>query len=388
MRMNMKQLAMDLPGMKRHAMKGAAVAIAFCISITAAQAGGFSNPNMSASGLGVANAVVAGADDVSAAAYNPAGIAWQDGIQAMLGVDLQYRNNSVKLASGVGSNSGGAGNPSHLYASWMPHEGSVGISLAYNTPYELDNDWVLAFPASIGRSKLKINRLSLDAIYALNSSLAVSGGIDWYLSSVDITTPGQGFSARDSTSFGGHISMKWKPAPMWSVGALARLGSNIDFSGGTAQALSVKLPDELTVGVSYDVADAVRIELDAAWSRWSRLKDLNVMSGATVLQSHPLSMSDSLTAMLGVTWFWRENSQFRFGYAYDQEANKSAAFNPVVADQTGHKASLGAGGDMFGFHADLAYAYTFYPKRTVTGIYAGTYRDRRHSLALSVSKRF
>ncbi|MCF7821186.1 MAG: outer membrane protein transport protein [Mariprofundaceae bacterium] len=369
-------------------MKGFFTAIACCIGMTAAHAGGFSNPNMSASALGVANAVVASADDVSAAAYNPAGIAWQDGIQAMLGVEAQYRNSSVKLNSAVAPNRGSAGNPGHFYASWMPHDGAVGVALGYNTPYELDNDWALAFPASAGTSKLRLDRFTLDAIYAVNSSLAVAGGLDWYLSSADITLPGQSFSAKDKTGLGGHVSMKWKPAPTWSVGAMARLGSSIKFSNGLSQTLNLKLPDEFTLGVAHDIADAVRLELDAEWSRWSRLKDLNVMAGTTVLQSHLLNMNDSLTLMAGATWFWRENAQFRFGYAYDQEAAGSTGFNPVVADQTGHKASLGAGGDAFGFHADLALSYTFYPKRTVTGPFAGTYRDQRYSLALSVSKGF
>ena len=384
----MKRLATIWLEMNSFGMKGFSVAVACCISVSAAQAGGFSNPNMSASGLGVANAVVASADDVSAAAYNPAGIAWQDGIQAMLGIDLQYRNSSVKVGAGVGSNTGGAGNPAHLYASWMPHDGDFGLSLAINTPYELDNNWAEAFSASAGKSKLKINRLSLDAIYAVNSTLAVSAGADWYLSTIDMTLPGQSFSGKDKAGLGGHVSMKWKPAPTWSVGAMARLGGKIKFSSAAGQELTVKLPDEVTVGVAHDIADAVRLELDVAWSRWSRLKNLNVMSGATIVQNHTLNMRDSLTVMAGATWFWRENSQFRFGYAYDQEANKDTGFNPVIADQTGHKVSLGAGGDMYGFHADLAYAYTFYPKRTVPGIYAGSYRDRRHSLALSVSKRF
>jgi long-chain fatty acid transport protein len=384
----MKRLATQYLAMKGLGMKGFFAAVTCCISITAAHAGGFSNPDMSASGLGVANAVVASADDVSAAAYNPAGIAWQDGIQGMLGIEAQYRNSSVKLGSVVAPNGGGAGNPGHLYASWMPHDGSIGFALAYNTPYELDNDWELAFPASAGISQLKIDRLSLDTIYAVNSSLAVSAGVDWYLSSAEMTLPGQSFSSKDKTAFGGHISMKWKPAPMWSIGAMARLGSEIKFSNGLSQSLNVKLPDEFTLGVAHDIADTVRIELDAAWSRWSKLKDLNVMSGTTVLQSHTLNMNDSITLMAGATWFWRENAQFRFGYAYDQEASDSIGFDPVVADQTGHKASLGAGADMFGFHTDLALSYTFYPERTVTGPYAGTYRDKRYSAALSVSKRF
>jgi len=370
----MKRLAMQWLG-----MKGTAVLAACCMGVMTAQAGGFASQNMSASGLGVANAVVASADDVSAAAYNPAGIAWQDGFNAMLGMDVRYRNSSVKVTGGVAPNQGSEANLNHLYASWMPHDGSIGFSLGYNTPYVMDNNWDLAFPATTGRSTLKLNRLSLDTIYAVNSSLAVAAGVDWYMSTIDLTLPGQNYSAKNKSALGGHLSAKWKFTPAWSVGAMARLGSKIKFSDRLAQPLTLNLPDEFTLGVAHEIGDALRLELDTQWSRWSKLKSLG---------NQTLSMRDSLTVMTGATWFWRENSQFRFGYAYDQGANKDTGFNPVVADQTGHKLTLGAGGDMFGFHADLAFAYTFSPKSTVQGAYAGTYRDRRYSVAFSVAKRF
>jgi len=368
-------------------MKTLVLVILFCLFSTTAHAGGFaSTSGLSASAAGVANAVVAGADDVSAATYNPSGIAWQDGIRVMAGINLIYRNSSVKVPGGVASNLGGSSNLSHLYAAWMPRESDLGVSLAYNRPFQAENDWTGAF-GTTGKTYLKMDRLSLDAIYRLSSSMAFAVGGDWYLASATMTQPGQSFSGTGKTSFGGHASMKWKPAPMWSLGATARIGANVKINSGT-QSLKVKLPDEFVIGAAYDVADAVRLELDANWSRWSKLKDLNVMNNTTVVQANTLDMKDTLSLMFGATWFWRENSQFRFGYAYEQGANSSTGFHPAVTDQTGHKVALGAGGDLFGFHADLAYHYTFYPKKSANGTYAGTYRDRRHGLAFSVSRAF
>jgi len=368
-------------------MKKISAMLLCCMFITTAEAGGFASSNMSASGLGVANAMVAGADDVSAAAYNPAGLAWQDGIQGMAGINVQYRNSSVNLGRSVAPNNGAAGNLNHLYASWVPHDGNFGFSLAYNRPYKVDNEWSVAFPGSAGRTALTMDRFSLDLIYRLNSSLAFAAGEDWYLSSATLTQGAQAFSGDNRTSFGGHLSMKWKPAPMWSVGALARLGANITLSGGN-QSLQVRLPDEVTIAVARDVADAVRLEVDVNWSRWSGLSDLNVISGGTVVQANALHLQDSLTVMAGATWFWQESSQLRFGYAYDQGASSTTAFHPAIADQAGHQLSLGAGGDMFGVHADIAYSYTFYPKSRVTGPFAGSYRDRLHGFALSLSRKF
>jgi long-subunit fatty acid transport protein len=76
------------------------------------------------------------------------------------------------------------------------------------------------------------------------------------------------------------------------------------------------------------------------------------------------------------------------GYAYDQGANRSAGFNPVIADQDGHRISLGAGGEAYGIHLDIAYIYTYYTKKTVTGAFAGTYRDRKQAVSFSVSRIF
>ena len=368
-------------------MKKIGIVLLGCMFASTAQAAGFATSEYSTSGLGVANAVVAGADDVSAAAYNPSGIAWQNGIQGMVGMDLRFRNSSVERGTNIASNNGGAGNLNHLYLSWMPRETSLGISFAYNRPYEVENNWSRAL-AGTGRTFIKMDRFSLDAIYRLNSDMAFAVGGDWYLSKAEMTQAGQSFSGSGKKSFGGHVSMKWKPVPLWSVGMLARIGSNIKLSDASNRSMDIKLPDEFTVGVSHDMADAFRLEVDANWSRWSKLKNLNVLSGTTVVQSNVLDMKDSLSMMAGLTWFWRENSQFRFGYAYEQGANSDTGFHPAIADQTGHKLSLGAGGDLFGVHLDLAYAYTFYPKSTVTGPYAGTYRDRRQSVAMSLSKSF
>jgi len=370
-------------------MKKLGAVVLCCLWITAAEAGGFAATNLSASAVGAGNAVVAASDDVSAAAYNPAGLAWQDGIRAMLGIATQYRDSSVDLgAAGIGPNLGGDANLGHFYLSWMPHESDFGVSLAYNRPYEVENDWGATFPGIAGKTKIKADRLSLDVVYRASSSLAFAAGGDWYVTAATLTQATQYFSGRDKASFGGHLGMKWKPAPTWSLGAMARLGATAQISSGANQTLEIRLPDEVTVGVAHELADAVRLELDVNWSRWSRMKDLNVNSGATVLQSNPLDMKDSVMVMAGVSWFWRENTPLRFGYVYDQAANSRTALHPALADQSGHKISLGAGGDAFGVHGDLAYTYTFYPHSTASGTFAGTYRDRRHAVMLSVSKVF
>jgi len=368
-------------------LKGAAFAGAMLLGAATAAASGFMQPNLSASGAGVANAFVATADDASAAAYNPAAAAWQEGLELSLGTIIDYRNSSATTAAGSIGNAAQAPNSFYLYGTWMALENDWGITGGFAPLYDARNEWGTFFGANSGNLRLTVDHGTLDAIYAVNSSLAFGIGADWYSSRMLLNEGAVTFNAKRSNSFGGHASLMWKFMPTWSLGLTARSGSNVKLKSGTNN-LKLKLPDSLTLGIAHDFADVWRLETDVQWTRWSKLKDLNVTSGGAVVVTNPLNLRDTVSVMAGVTWTWRENSQVRFGYAYEQGASKTSGFNPLVADQDGHRISLGAGGDAFGLHLDAAYNYTFYTKKTVTGTFAGSYRDRRQSIDISASKRF
>jgi long-subunit fatty acid transport protein len=354
-----------------------------------AHAGGFAQPDQSASAAGVANAYVATADDTSALAYNPAGIAWQSGVSVTAGLRMGFRDSSVSLPAGsVAPNDGNETAIGYAYASWMPHDSRFGAGIGISPLYQVNNDWRTAFPAAAGVTKLTVDHGTLDIIYAISSDLAFAAGGDWYVTRATLSQGVQNFQGNDLTSFGGHVSLMWKPIPAWSVGLMLRSGSRISISGQANDKLSFKLPDEVTAGIAHDFDDVWRLEADVKWTRWSAMRDLNVSTAGVVSQSNPLNLRDSLTVMTGLIWTWRQNSQFRMGYAYDQGANRSTSFNPVIADQDGHRISLGAGGEAYGIHLDLAYTYTYYTKKAVAGAFAGTYRDRKQSVSFSVSRTF
>jgi len=362
--------------------------IAVFAASSSLHAAGFYQANQSASAAGAANAFVATANDASAVMYNPSGLAWQDGVSITAGVLLNYRNNSVKIPAGIAPNLTEEPTVGQLYVGWMPHDGRLGLGFGFSPLYQVNNTWGAPFAAPSGSTKITVDHATFDTVYALSSTLAIGMGADWYLTKATLTQGAVNFKGKDYAGFGGHLSAMWKPAPAWSVGAMLRSGSRISLSGNANDTLKIKLPDVLTLGVAHDFADVWRLEGDVSWSRWSTLKDMNVVAAGAVTQANPLNLRDTLKAALGLTWTWRENTQFRIGYAYDQGANKSAGFNPIIADQDGHQLSLGAGGALSGMHVDLAYSYTFFAKKTATGSYAGTYRDRRQTIMLSVSNRF
>lgn len=345
-----------------------------------AQAAGFANNDFSASGVGVANAMVAGVADVTAASYNPAAIAWLGGGVYVEGnFASRSRNSSVKLSSGaIQPNTGSAKNGSNLHAAWMSDDSDIGLSLAFTQPFGSENVW------AGDRTTIKSDRLSLDLIYVVSSTLSVAHGVDIYRTTIDMTQGAASFSGKDKVSFGVNVGVNWKPAPLWQVGMMLRSGTKAKVISGNQQ-VDLKLPEQITLGVSHDMANAFRLEADIAYERWSRIKSLDVIGGTI---KHATDLKDTLALKTGLTWYWLPDTTFRFGYAYEQGANRASAFQQAIADQSGHRLSLGAGGDAFGIHMDLAYAYTFHAKQPVTAPIVAEYRDREQAVMISVSKAF
>jgi len=342
------------------------------------QAAGFANNDFSASGVGAANAVVAGIADASAASYNPAAIAWLEGVHIQGDFATRFRNSSVKLGAGVQSNTGKAKSVAAMHASWMPHDSDFGLSLAWSRPFLNNTVW------GGDVTDIQSERLSVDLIYAVSSNLSVAHGVDIYKSKVSMTQAGASFSGTDKASFGVNVGVNWKPAPLWGVGLLLRSGTKAKVKSGS-QSLDLRLPEQATLGVSYDMNDAIRLEADVAYERWSRLKNLNVQ-GSTI--THTTDLSDTVAIKTAATWYWLPDTMFRFGYAYEQGANSKSNFQAAIADQAGHTASLGAGGALMGMHIDMAYAYQFHSNKSVTAPVVGQYRDRKQNFMFSVSKAF
>lgn len=354
-----------------------------CLWAGQSQAAGFALEDFSASGMGVGNAVVATVDDASAAAYNPAGVAWQPGLSIMVGPSWNFRKSSVKVAGGVAPNTGKPPHAINLSVGWMPKGGNLGLAVAINTPFGVVNRWGV-FPTS-SDFDIKAQRLSADVVYALSSNLAIAAGPDYYYSKLRMSQGASNFQATDKASFGGHLGLRWTFAPAWSAGLMLRSGASLSFNASPQKA-SIKLPDSLAVGVAHVFDDTYRLEADLDWTRWSRLNSLNVTGGAA--QTNAVNLKDSYALKTGLTWFWRENTQWRFGYAYDTGASSASGYQPAVSDQSSHRLSVGAGGDAFNMHFDAALAYVYQPKKQVTGTFAGEYRSRYTMLGLSISKTF
>jgi len=359
-----------------------------CLFLQQAQAAVFENKDWTTAGAGSANAMVASADDVSVALYNPAGLAWQEGVQLMVGNQSRYQNNNVKRGALTYEADLELGSRNTFALTWMPKGGSIGVAVSSAAPYVSRENWSAAFP-SLGGINLNARRYSADVLWRVNNTLGVAAGIDIYDTQLSLSSGGASFSASDLSEVAGHLGLRWEFLPFWALGVHYRQGAVSTVSNSLNDSIDLQFPDELTIGLSHGVSDdEILLELDVKRTKWSTFNNLLVANNGVASQNISVDLRDTTDVMLGMTWFWRENTQLRFGYAYEQGANQSVGYQPMLADLSGHKLTAGFGGAFATMHFDVAYTASFYNDLTVAGPYAGRYIDARYSFMFSLSKKF
>jgi len=356
---------------------------------TQAWAAALAHDDLTAAGAGAANAVVAGADDLSAAFYNPAGLAWQEGVQAMIGSQSRTKNINATVAGQSYEGDGSTPDLTTFAISWLPKGEILGAAASIATPYALNTNWGNAFPTQLGATSLVFQRYAVDAFWRLDNTLAVALGLDWYDTNVTLNNSTTSFSGSAWSKTAAHASLRWQFSPSWLLGIHFRQGADVDVVNGANAHVNIALPDELTLAVAHDLwDDEMRIELDVKRSNWSSFKNLNVVDNGVTSQSLPVNLKDTTDVALGAIWFWRQNTQLRFGYGYKQAANDLNSYQPAIGDQAGHRLSIGFGGMMSGMHLDMTYSGVISPAVNVAGNYAGKYNDTTTSMMFSLTKKF
>ena len=145
-----------------------------------AQASGFAIPELSISGIGLSNALVANPDDIGAFAYNPAAMAFHEGSSVNLGAmlikpDMQVTTDTGKHESGGKSN---VGVPTFYGALRLTDDWTLGLGVG--APFGLETKWdvgtfpVLSQPTTTPlhptKSKLQMVAFSPAVAYRINDN--------------------------------------------------------------------------------------------------------------------------------------------------------------------------------------------------------------------------
>ena len=405
-------------------------------------AAGFKVAEQGAKAMGMANAFAAQADDPSALAYNPAGIAFQKGTQVQVGTTTilvpQTEFTGTTKLSGTTVVSEKANRDIFLaptvYASASLESVPLSFGLGINAFHPLAKRWDASseFRDDIQEISIKPINFQPTVAYRFDDlKLSVAAGLDITYVQVSLQKMAYaqlpaalggayaelGMLGADATGvgYGYNFGLQWKPLANLSFGAAYRSQIKLDVDGdanylattatGQSPALGlgrklktnastdVTLPDALTLGVAFRPTEKLTLEFDADRTGWSSFNKLELHFGAPLAafnnKPDAKNWEDVWAYRLGAQYAATKNLDLRAGYAYDSSPVPDSTLDPILPDADRHNFSIGSGlHNEFG-SIDLAYMWVHWVDRTVANAKeAGTFKSDAHLFAVSVTYKF
>ena len=387
-------------------------------------ASGFAIQELSITGLGMANALVANPEELGAFAYNPAAMGYHEDSSITAGAIAIIPNLEVNTQTGSHNSQGDdvLGIPLFQGALKIGTDWTLGVGVT--VPFGLETEWEQGTFPGFGptepflaptHSKLELFTITPTLTYRLNQYVSIAGGADYYnatdvkLNTEQVRIDGDG----DAT--GWNLGLMLRRGD-WSLGLSYHSDVTINVKGhfkapppfGTGSRKNAKadlhLPSRLQTGIRWKATEELAMELGLARTGWSDFDEIVVKSRPEGL---PLTVSDNDWRdangyRLGASLQLRPRTQLRFGYSYDNTPQKDDHFNARVPDNDRHLFSIGAEqtlGDGWGVEAGYMYVHfennSFSSHTRFTGgdpngtdAYNGKYKSHVHLFGLGLRKVF
>lgn len=403
---------------------------ALALLAPSAYAGGYQVGEMATRAAGMGSAFTAVADDASAAWYNPAGVAFMDSNQLMLGGDVIITNNkyssnaATKGALGTPlSGSANAGSKTffvpHGYITYRDKNSKFGASLGINSPFGLETDWPATSPFAGFNTFSRINMVMVNpsVSYRINDRLAIAAGVDYVnVYKVDLNNTNQNLSGKGD-GWGGNVSLLYK-GDGFNFGITYRSRVKVNLNG-TATAVpggalatnfgatsssahtSITLPDQVNVGLAVMPNEQWTLSLDVDWVNWKTFNTINVtydsgayrgaIGGAALFVTDPIGYTinplpvlaaiaaqsgstnmpqnwkATVAYRLGAEWKYSKRARVRFGFVYDPTPINAADFSPAIPGNDRQLYCIGYGYDITpATTLDLGYSYVHIDNRNQT----------------------
>lgn len=409
----------------RRSLRGVAT-LALCVPALGLAGGPVHGGRAAAMGT----AFVGLADDPSAFAYNPAGL-------ALLNPGRHLYGGATLVAPATTYRSpAGQTEDTELQVFAPPH--------LYYLPKAIDPDWRFGIgvfaPFGVGGRKWSSHGLtryasteSLIGTLAINPTLAgrlapglLAGfGLDLMLvkSLSRLRTDQSLLGAGDGmvkikgsgAGLGFNLGLLYAPAEDWSLGAAYRSKIRVRLKGdmhlrnlapplqplfggaafNTDISSPLTFPDILSLGIAYKGLRDITLTFDAEQIRWSSFRDqkLNLEREVPPVATDtrtPLFWRNVWTLRAGLELRLSGTTALRAGYAYVPSPVPERTLSPAAPDGTMHHFSVGAGHKLRdGLSLDFFYTVGLAGKRNVNNaILSGGYRNTTHYTGLSVTHAF
>jgi long-chain fatty acid transport protein len=367
-----------------------------CVIFTtpiAAQAAGFALIEQSGSGMG--NAYAGGsaiAEDASTIFFNPAGMTYIQGTQAVGALHLikpsaEFNNNGTIPAAGTppkpfGGTGGDAGDlafvPNFYFK--MDLSDNVKLGLGLNAPFglktEYDSTWMGRFQAV--KSELKTININPAIAFKVNDRLSIGAGVSAMWAQAELTrafnlgaTETSVKIKGDDWGFGYNLGAIFQATADTRIGIAYRSKVDQHLEGDSSSPLvaalntnvkaDVSLPENFSVSAFSKVNDSWDVMGDVTWTHWSRFKELRIdFANAVPDAVTPENWENTMRYSIGVNYHYSDAIKLRAGLAYDEEAIKDEFRTARIPGNDRKWLSLGASYQMSpASKFDIGYSHLF-----------------------------
>ncbi len=348
-----------------------------CLLGPVAWGGGFKVQDQSTRAMGMIDAFVAGADDASSVYYNPAGLTRLAGPQLITNIYAGHAITRYKDANGTDSSDGRIYVlPMFYYGTPVPGSDRLFLGLGVYEPFGLGSKWSDDSPVRYNSTLAEISVININPSVAwrLSDRLSVGAGLDFFTSTVKMRNmndysavgggDGQFKLEADGRGWGYNLGLQYQCTDSIVLGVSYRSQVRVGYDGdaefqdippalippfgGTNVSYDadggIDYPASVTVGLSWQATEKLRLELAADWQKWST-RDVQSYSiqGPPGVQSSPIDWDDSWVLMLGAEYQLDEKWTLRAGYGFNQTPVPSSTADPSLPTGDTHALSLGVG---------------------------------------------
>jgi len=373
-------------------LKPVALAIALLTSASA-HAAGFALIEQNASGMGNAYAGAAAvAADASTIFFNPAGMTYIEGTQAVGAFHVIIPNaefNDKGSTKAFGFPPRGDEGPDAFDVAFVPNfyyvtevNPLVRVGLGVNVPFglktEYDDEWVGRFHAN--KSELKTINLNPSIAFKVNNRLSLGFGLSAMYAEAELTRQVNRVVAAESDvkiegddwGFGFNLGAIYQVTPDTRFGLAYRSKVKQELEGkakfGAALAAAntdvsakIDLPESFSVSVFSRVNSQWDVMADVTLTRWSRFKELRVLrEDGSTLTVTPENWENTMRYSIGASYRYSDKLKLRAGLAYDEEGIKEEYRTARIPGNDRKWVSLGASYQMSPTSTfDIGYSHLF-----------------------------
>jgi len=384
---------------------------------TQAHAGGFQIPEMGVKAMGMGHAFTAIADDPTANWFNPAGLAFQEGHAVTLGGTLVLPKVDFVGATFSSSADKKILFVPHTYVAGTSDELGISYGIGINAPFGLEMEWPTTpagFTGGAQYGRLQAVNINPNIAFKVSDELALAVGlvyVNMYKVDFNGTALVQNFKG-DGIGFNAALLYK---AEQFSFGVSYRSDVKIKAKGISTSAtpypastsnnaITVTMPDMLSIGVAFHPAERWTVSADADWVNWKKFKELAFtytpgLHPVVGVGGASLTVAENWKATwafrLGAEWEYSDTMRARIGYTYDPTPISDVEFTPLLPGNDRQALHLGYGVDLSDQATlDLAYIYVLVATRNQTAstganiVRNGTYKSDVHLAGASLTYHF